>query len=717
MNVNVEKIKKLLIGVNNIDCDTTIKLIRLKKIHYENLDDYIYKNIKCFYNDENEFYNDNILDQLYIFFSKYIDNDGFIIYDKNDLNYLFSDNAIYIDDIKHLRNYKFTINKYNFYFDVSNVNNINRNDFDINYNYSIQYIDDKKIYIKVENDKKNIDNFNQVLSELNNNNIDINNNDLNFMFKSIEKNNSVEIYVCKNVYNYLEKKFSEWIFESFFKNKSLYDEKKLLKINNIIFYGIKLIEYINEFETKLYKIVSNFKKIKYENYVITLDKINDISIINRIINHKNFSHQFQEWKSYEIIDEAFNANDIIDNTLWGTELNYAYRFLPIDLKYFDDMHDEILNCIQDIDEKLNGIVINGNNYYGLNLLSNDFHEKIQSIYIDPPFNLDADYFTRLYKTKYNNFKWVKLLYERILMSKELLKESGSFFMRCDNNGNYIGNMMLNNMLDFRNNIIFKKDVIKSGKYKKFSVENEYLLFYVKNKNKNLFNNIKINKNRELGWTNIFLKRRNRYTHSNFSKSIYVNNKKIVSNEEGHWMISQKEANRLYEEKKLIAIDENLNIISKLSDDEIRKAKIRIAPNMIYKRENEYYHVTNLWTDINGYLNMNNPIISNMVFTTENSEKLLKRVIISSTNEGDFVLDYFLGSGTTAIVAQKLKRRWIGIEKNLHFFDIILPKLKKVLYYSDNLISKDDDVAKIYNKNNAGGMFKYIILDELDIFLF
>ena len=545
MNVNVEKIKKLLIGVNNIDCDTTIKLIRLKKIHYENLDDYIYKNIKCFYNDENEFYNDNILDQLYIFFSKYIDNDGFIIYDKNDLNYLFSDNAIYIDDIKHLRNYKFTIDKYNFYFDVSNVNNINRNDFDINYNYSIQYIDDKKIYIKVENDKKNIDNFNQVLSELNNNNIDINNNDLNFMFKSIEKNNSVEIYVCKNVYNYLEKKFSEWIFESFFKNKSLYDEKKLLKINNIIFYGIKLIEYINEFETNLYKIVSNFKKIKYENYVITLDKINDISIINRIINHKNFSHQFQEWKSYEIIDETFNANDIIDNTLWGTELNYAYRFLPIDLKYFDDMHDEILNCIQDIDEKLNGIVINGNNYYGLNLLSNDFHEKIQSIYIDPPFNLDADFFTRLYKTKYNNFKWVKLLYERILMSKELLKESGSFFMRCDNNGNHIGNMMLNNMLDFRNNIIFKKDVIKSGKYKKFSVENEYLLFYVKNKNKNLFNNIKINKNRELGWTDIFLKRRNRYTHSNFSKSIYVNNKKIVSNEEGHWMISQKEANILY----------------------------------------------------------------------------------------------------------------------------------------------------------------------------
>ena len=717
MNVNVEKIKKLLIGVNNIDCDTTIKLIRLKKIHYENLDDYIYKNIKCFYNDENEFYNDNILDQLYIFFSKYIDNDGFIIYDKNDLNYLFSDNVIYIDDIKHLRNYKFTIDKYNFYFDVSNVNNINRNDFDINYNYSIQYIDDKKIYINVENDKKNIDNFNQVLSELNNNNIDINNNDLNFMFKSIEKNNSVEIYVCKNVYDYLEKKFSEWIFESFFKNKSLYDEKKLLKINNIIFYGIKLIEYINEFETKLYKIVSNFKKIKYENYVITLDKINDISIINRIINHKNFSHQFQEWKSYEIIDEAFNANDIIDNTLWGTELNYAYRFLPIDLKYFDDMHDEILNCIQDIDEKLNGIVINGNNYYGLNLLSNDFHEKIQSIYIDPPFNLDADYFTRLYKTKYNNFKWVKLLYERILMSKELLKESGSFFMRCDNNGNHIGNMMLNNMLDFRNNIIFKKDVIKSGKYKKFSVENEYLLFYVKNKNKNLFNNIKINKNRELGWTDIFLKRRNRYTHSNFSKSIYVNNKKIVSNEEGHWMISQKEANRLYEEKKLIAIDENLNIISKLSDDEIRKAKIRIAPNMIYKRENEYYHVTNLWTDINGYLNMNNTIISNMKFTTENSEKLLKRVILSSTNEGDFVLDYFLGSGTTAIVAQKLKRRWIGIEKNLHFFDIILPKLKKVLYYSDNLISKDDDVAKIYNKNNTGGMFKYIILDELDIFLF
>jgi len=119
----------------------------------------------------------------------------------------------------------------------------------------------------------------------------------------------------------------------------------------------------------------------------------------------------------------------------------------------------------------------------------------------------------------------------------------------------------------------------------------------------------------------------------------------------------------------------------LSEDEIKKANITIKPNVIYTKEGEYYYSTNLWADIYGYIGKDNSkVIDNIVFGTENSEKLLKRVILSSTNEGDYVLDYFLGSGTTAVTAHKLKRKWIGIEKNHQFYDVVMPKLKKILVH-------------------------------------
>ena len=75
------------------------------------------------------------------------------------------------------------------------------------------------------------------------------------------------------------------------------------------------------------------------------------------------------------------------------------------------------------------------------------------------------------------------------------------------------------------------------------------------------------------------------------------------------------------------------------------------------------------TDIPGYEQDPN-------FPTKNSEVLLKRVIESTSNEGDLVMDFFLGSGTTTAVAHKLGRKWIGVEMGYHFWTVVLPRMKK-----------------------------------------
>jgi len=63
--------------------------------------------------------------------------------------------------------------------------------------------------------------------------------------------------------------------------------------------------------------------------------------------------------------------------------------------------------------------------------------------------------------------------------------------------------------------------------------------------------------------------------------------------------------------------------------------------------------------------------------TQKPEEMLKRVILASSNKGDIVLDPFLGSGTTAVMAKKLERRWIGIEKEVKYVKASEKRLEKI----------------------------------------
>ena len=107
-----------------------------------------------------------------------------------------------------------------------------------------------------------------------------------------------------------------------------------------------------------------------------------------------------------------------------------------------------------------------------------------------------------------------------------------------------------------------------------------------------------------------------------------------------------------------------------------------------------------WGDISGYSNTTG-------FSTENAEELLNRIIQISTNEGDYVLDYFAGSGTTQSVAHKLNRKWIGVEMGKYFDFYTKNRLKKVL------ANKHTGITKKHKIPYKGGLFKYIELESYE----
>lgn len=92
--------------------------------------------------------------------------------------------------------------------------------------------------------------------------------------------------------------------------------------------------------------------------------------------------------------------------------------------------------------------------------------------------------------------------------------------------------------------------------------------------------------------------------------------------------------------------------------------------------------------------------------TQKNEQLLERMIKTTTLKGDWVMDYFLGSGTTTAVAQKMGRRWVGVELGEQFFGYALPRMKRVLFGDRYGISEACGWPK-------GGMFKYIRLESYE----
>jgi len=359
--------------------------------------------------------------------------------------------------------------------------------------------------------------------------------------------------------------------------------------------------------------------------------------------------------------------------------------LPIDTKYFKDLEIEILSLFDDLDKALDGWLIKSENYQALNTILPKFKEKVQTIYIDPPFNLDSsDQF--LYRTNYKDANWATLLENRLKLAKEWLDKKGSIFVRCDYNGNWIVRYLMDETLEnFKNEISISRGTVPKGETGKMETGYDTLYFYSREED-NYF--VCPNKKRnEIKWQQMHLPQE-RTTYG--LQVRYFDNQTLLPPKGRHWALSQEKINE-YLKTGQIRMNKEKNYI------DLKGNKIIGVPEIL---QNEYIKVNANWTDIQGYS-------SGTGFATENAEILLKRAIEATSSNNNLVFDFFLGSGTTTAVAHKLGRRWLGVEMGQHFHTVVLPRMKKVLSYDKGGISK---AVKEYQ---GGGFFKYYELEQYE----
>ncbi len=322
------------------------------------------------------------------------------------------------------------------------------------------------------------------------------------------------------------------------------------------------------------------------------------------------------------------------------------------------------------------------------LLELGFRGKIDLIYIDPPFKSGADYVRKvelrglknlgrieeddagiLQQTMYfdiwNNDTYLQFMYERLMLLKELLAETGSIYVHLDwHIGHYV-KLLVDEVFgqeNFRNEIVWcyrTMQTVKSGWAKKHDV----ILYYSKSGTP-IFN-----LNDVLEPYPEDYQRRFKYTDEQGRRF-------MIRGKGGPFGVGQGDIS-IEEEKKY--------------------------PQFTYRQYMKEGSIPKDWWEIE-MLNSNSK--DRVGFATQKPEALLERIIKASSNPGDLVLDCFIGSGTTAAVAQKLGRRWIGCDINKGAIQLTSKKLQGIINEQINTPSLRDTPLKegnstfaIYKANN------------------
>jgi len=670
-----------------------VNLMKIKSDYYKKIEVILKKDIdKALERYPN--FREELFDKLYSFFSRYFTESGSIYFNStpfhnNIYEKVYTDDRdvilfwktrmlYYVKTDKIFRSLDIEIDGFKFYFDVSNLEHKKANEKrDLIYEFK-EIKDDKTIVFNVYySEKGRKTKTDEILKELKKKNIKIDEEIIEKAFRVFEKQSEVDFFINKNAKEFLQEQFKLWSYQYFWEGAREWSSDRVNQLQILKDISFKIIDFISQFEDELVKIWNKPKFVKNSNYVITLDRIKDLKIIEKIIKHKNIDEQIKEWRELGIVDDNFKIKEVIENNSTEKHLNKKYEHLPIDTKYFKDIELEILDLFDDLDKSLDGWLIKSENYQALNTILPKFKEKVQTIYIDPPFNLDSsDQF--LYRTNYKDANWATLLENRLRIAKEWLNEKGSIFVRCDYNGNWIVRCLMDEIFgkeNFRNEIAIKRTRTLKGENGRFHTAWESLYFYGKSDN-TIFNGFrKLKPESEWEWVEMHLpgtRKDEDLLYRNFF------GKKIKAPEGRRWALSQEALDDAIS-KGLVKIDEQTGM-----------------PKFLTKWET----IGSNWTDISGYSPTHG-------FTTENSEELLQRVIESTSKKGDFVFDFFLGSGTTTAVAHKLGRKWIGVEMGEHFYTVVLPRMKKVLSYDKSGISKE------VREYQGGGFFKYYELEQYE----
>lgn len=539
--------------------------------------------------------------------------------------------------------------------------------------------------------------------------------------------NSFDYFIHKDLGGFLSRELDYYI-----KNEVLYIDDindrqteffvaQLSKIKAIKVVAHKVIDFLAQIENFQKKLWLKKKFVISTQYCITLDKIPS-SYYGEIFANKD---QLAEWKNLFDVDIQNEGQLVFE------------PYLVLDTKFFDEaFKDKLLAEFDDLDEQTNGILINSENFQALNLMQEKYQEKVDVTYIDPPYNTSDESF--IYKNDYKHSSWYTMIYDRIIISKKYLNNSGVICCAIDDL-EFSALQQVMDLVFLKNNrlgnlvIEIKPSGRTNDKY--LATSHEYILIYSSN-----FDDVEISLfpltkeqiaqysegegEKAYKWRD-FLRTGGFSTPSERPNSYYpifydpktgqVSLDTFPDSIE-ITPIDSMGKNRVWRKTKPsflehlalgeIAFKKNKEGSWKIQIIDNVKEGIRPKSVWVNSKYDASSHGTKLLKSFFGdMISFSFPKSINAVYDT--------LYINTFNNEAALIIDYFAGSGTTGHATIKLNRedggnrKYILVEMGTYFNTVTKPRIQKVIY-SDHWKN-----GKPQDKGGISQIVKYQVLESYE----
>ena len=357
-------------------------------------------------------------------------------------------------------------------------------------------------------------------------------------------------------------------------------------------------------------------------------------------------------------------------------------------------------------------LIFGDNLLALKALEQEYTGKVKCIYIDPPYNTGSAF--EHYDDGLEHSIWLSMIKERLIILRNILTHDGSIWISIDDNEMAYLKVLLDEVFgrsNFITTIVWQQRTTRENR-KVFSTNHEFILVYAKNKS--AFENVR----NDLGVTDELKKRYknpdNDYrgewqsvsanaqaghaTPSQFYTFIAPNGKTHNPPKGRCWLYTKE---KMGNEVRLnnIWFGKDGNGVPRIKKF-LKDIKSGLTPHTLWLAEE-------VGTNDHAKKNLNTMFSNNDVFDTPKPESLIERILHIASNQGDYVLDSFAGSGTTGAVAHKMGRKWIMVELGEHCHTHIIPRLQKVIKGEDQ-----GGISKSVNWKGGGGFRYYTLAPSL-----
>jgi adenine-specific DNA-methyltransferase len=519
--------------------------------------------------------------------------------------------------------------------------------------------------------------------------------------------------------------------------------KQLSKIKAIKKIGEKIITFLAQLENFQKKLWLKKKMVVECNYCITLDRVPK-DLYPEILNNQA---QIQEWIQLFAIDEikAQSAGGLFPDNKVGfsnpltLDFLHQNQFLLVDTALFSETFKwKLIGSVEKFDEQCDGLLINSENFQALNLLSNRFENKVKCVYTDPPYNTGNDGFA--YKDGFLHSSWLSLICDRTTIAKKLMNDaSGCFISNIDKRELYNYKSLLDSIFspeNFVNSIVNVNNPKGRSDQKHLPTAHDNIVFYA---NDGFIS---------FGWnpTNKVIKRYNKLDE-NGEKYREIDLRKTgdgdrrIDRENMFYYFYYNEITQ-----DLIPSKEEINLdgyfkISPMKDENIegrwrweidtsktnlKRLIARYMPvkgqwsvfEMDYYVEGERVSPTSVWDEKPFNSERGTESFMALGFDKEDFPRpkpigLMTALFEHTTTGGDYILDYFLGSGTTICGIIELNtysekcRKYIGFEMGEYFDKITKPRILKTIY------SQDWENGKPVSREGISHCFKYMRLESYE----